>query len=219
MPYKNPALVPEERAADLVHRMTLEEKASQLVNWARRLRGSECRLTTGGARRCTVSRWTAPPSSRAHRPCSDLRCAGNSRDGFRHRDRGRVKHEQAVRAGLDHFHGLDFWAPNVNIFRDPRWGRGQETYGEDPFLTGRMAVAFVTGMQGSIPATTASSRRLSTSPCTAGQSRRGISPTSMSAGMIWRTLICRPSVRPRGGSRRIGDVRIQRDQWSAGLRQ
>jgi len=48
-------------------------------------------------------------------------------------------------------HGLDFWAPNVNIFRDPRWGRGQETYGEDPFLTGRMAVAFVTGMQGDNP--------------------------------------------------------------------
>jgi beta-glucosidase len=49
------------------------------------------------------------------------------------------------------FFGLTFWAPNVNIFRDPRWGRGQETYGEDPFLTGRMAVAFVTGMQGNDP--------------------------------------------------------------------
>jgi beta-glucosidase len=47
--------------------------------------------------------------------------------------------------------GLDFWAPNINIFRDPRWGRGQETYGEDPFLTGRMGVAFVTGMQGTDP--------------------------------------------------------------------
>ena len=49
------------------------------------------------------------------------------------------------------FHGLDFWAPNVNIFRDPRWGRGQETYGEDPFLSARMAVAFITGMQGDDP--------------------------------------------------------------------
>ena len=47
--------------------------------------------------------------------------------------------------------GLDFWAPNLNIFRDPRWGRGQETYGEDPFLTGRMGVAYVTGMQGDDP--------------------------------------------------------------------
>jgi beta-glucosidase len=51
----------------------------------------------------------------------------------------------------DIFQGLDFWAPNVNIFRDPRWGRGQETYGEDPFLTARMGVAFVTGMQGDDP--------------------------------------------------------------------
>ena len=51
----------------------------------------------------------------------------------------------------DIFEGLDFWAPNINIFRDPRWGRGQETYGEDPFLTARMGVAFVTGMQGDDP--------------------------------------------------------------------
>jgi beta-glucosidase len=48
-------------------------------------------------------------------------------------------------------YGLDFWSPNINIFRDPRWGRGQETYGEDPFLTARMAVAFVTGLQGDDP--------------------------------------------------------------------
>src|SRR5205807_9366876 len=47
--------------------------------------------------------------------------------------------------------GLDFWAPNINIFRDPRWGRGQETYGEDPFLGARLGVAYVTGMQGDDP--------------------------------------------------------------------
>ena len=65
----------------------------------------------------------------------------------------RIKHAQAVRSGGDShiFAGLDFWAPNLNIFRDPRWGRGQETYGEDPFLTARMGVAFVTGMQGDDP--------------------------------------------------------------------
>ncbi len=64
----------------------------------------------------------------------------------------RIKHAQDVRAGhSDIFEGLDFWAPNINIFRDPRWGRGQETYGEDPFLTGRLGVAFVTGMQGDDP--------------------------------------------------------------------
>jgi beta-glucosidase len=66
---------------------------------------------------------------------------------------GRIKHLQAVHDGHSNvFEGLDFWAPNLNIFRDPRWGRGQETYGEDPFLSGRMGVAFVTGMQGDDPA-------------------------------------------------------------------
>ena len=64
----------------------------------------------------------------------------------------RAKHHQAVRAGRrDIMEGLDFWSPNINIFRDPRWGRGQETYGEDPFLTARMGVAFVTGLQGDDP--------------------------------------------------------------------
>jgi beta-glucosidase len=65
---------------------------------------------------------------------------------------GRIKHAQDARAGHSNImEGLDFWAPNINIFRDPRWGRGQETYGEDPFLTARMGVAFVTGMQGDDP--------------------------------------------------------------------
>ena len=64
----------------------------------------------------------------------------------------RAKYNQAMRDN-DHsrYHGLTFWSPNINIFRDPRWGRGQETYGEDPFLTGRMAVAFIKGMQGDDP--------------------------------------------------------------------
>ncbi|MGA8111171.1 MAG: glycoside hydrolase family 3 N-terminal domain-containing protein, partial [Acidobacteriaceae bacterium] len=64
----------------------------------------------------------------------------------------RAKYDEAIRNNQhEQFFGLTFWAPNVNIFRDPRWGRGQETYGEDPFLTARMAVAFVTGMQGDDP--------------------------------------------------------------------
>jgi len=64
----------------------------------------------------------------------------------------RAKYNEAIRNSQhEQFFGLTFWAPNINIFRDPRWGRGQETYGEDPFLTGRMAVAFVTGMQGDDP--------------------------------------------------------------------
>ena len=61
----------------------------------------------------------------------------------------RAKHAEAIRRGSHaRFYGLTFWAPNINIFRDPRWGRGQETYGEDPFLTSKLGVSFVTGMQG-----------------------------------------------------------------------
>ena len=65
----------------------------------------------------------------------------------------RAKYNDFIRKG-DHsiFKGLTFWSPNINIFRDPRWGRGQETYGEDPYLTSRMGVAFVTGLQGNDPA-------------------------------------------------------------------
>ena len=64
----------------------------------------------------------------------------------------RAKYDEAMRNNQhEQFFGLTFWAPNINIFRDPRWGRGQETYGEDPFLTSHMAVAFVTGMQGDDP--------------------------------------------------------------------
>jgi beta-glucosidase len=65
---------------------------------------------------------------------------------------GRIKHVQNAREGhTGIMGGLDFWSPNLNIFRDPRWGRGQETYGEDPFLTARMGVAYVTGLQGDDP--------------------------------------------------------------------
>ena len=67
-------------------------------------------------------------------------------------DEARAKHHASVRAGhRDRYRGLTFWTPNINIFRDPRWGRGQETYGEDPFLTTQMGVAFVLGLQGHDP--------------------------------------------------------------------
>jgi beta-glucosidase len=67
-------------------------------------------------------------------------------------DEARAKHHEALRRGnRGQYFGLTFWTPNVNIFRDPRWGRGQETYGEDPYLTARMGVAFVRGLQGDHP--------------------------------------------------------------------
>jgi len=67
-------------------------------------------------------------------------------------DEGRAKHHEAVRNGVrDLYTGLTFFCPNINIFRDPRWGRGQETYGEDPYLTSRLAVSFIQGLQGKDP--------------------------------------------------------------------
>ena len=149
-PYKDPKLSAEERAADLVHRMTLEEKASQLVNqsraiprlgvsaydwWSEALHGVIAKGTT---------EFPEPVGLAATFDTAAVRAMATA-IGIE----GRIKHDEAERAGhSDIFEGLDFWAPNVNIFRDPRWGRGQETYGEDPFLSARLAVAYVTGMQG-----------------------------------------------------------------------
>ena len=141
----------EARAADLVHRMTLREKASQLVHWApaiprlgvpaynwwsEALHGVMVNGTTEFPEPIGLAATFDAPG--IHQMARDIGIEA------------RVVHEQALRSGGSTlYHGLDFWAPNVNIFRDPRWGRGQETYGEDPFLTARMAVAFVEGMQGS----------------------------------------------------------------------
>jgi beta-glucosidase len=153
LPYMNPNLPPEERAADLVHRMTLHEKASQLVNdaqaiprfnipaynwWSEALHGV---IDQG------VTEFPEPIGLAATFDVQSVHTMAHD-IGIE----GRIKHLQDVKAGHDGIMGgLDFWAPNLNIFRDPRWGRGQETYGEDPFLTARMGVAFVSGMQGDDP--------------------------------------------------------------------
>ena len=153
LPYMNPKLTPEERAADLVHRMTLEEKGSQLVNqaraiprlnipaydwWSEALHGVVADGTTEFPEPIGLAATFDTP--RIHEMATAIGIEG------------RIVHDQSLHDGNSgFFRGLDFWAPNVNIFRDPRWGRGQETYGEDPFLSGRLAVAFVTGMQGDDP--------------------------------------------------------------------
>ena len=153
--YLNPNLPAEQRAADLVKRMTLEEKASQLVNqaraiprlgvpaydwWSEALHGVAVNGTTEFPEPIALAATFDPKG--IHRMATDISTEA------------RVVHSQSEAANGGNsviFHGLDFWAPNINIFRDPRWGRGQETYGEDPFLTARMGVAFVTGMQGDDP--------------------------------------------------------------------
>jgi beta-glucosidase len=152
-PYKNVKLSAEERAADLVHRMTLEEKASQLVNQARaipRLGVTAYDWWSEALHGVAAKGVTEFPEPVGLAATFDVPAVHEMATAIG--IEGRIKHVQAERAGhSDIFEGLDFWAPNVNIFRDPRWGRGQETYGEDPFLSARLAVAFVTGMQGDDP--------------------------------------------------------------------
>src|SRR5499427_7303174 len=152
-PYLNPALPIDQRVNDLISRMTLEEKASQLVNQARaipRLGVPAYDWWSESLHGVAVNGTTEFPepiglASMFDAPAIHEMAIAISTEA-------RIKHVQDVRAGHSNiFEGLDFWAPNVNIFRDPRWGRGQETYGEDPFLSGRLAVAFVTGMQGDDP--------------------------------------------------------------------
>jgi len=152
-PYMNPQLSPEVRAKDLVHRMTLEEKASQLVNQARaipRLHVPAYDWWSESLHGVAVDNTTEFPEPIGLAATFDA--PGIHQMGVDIGTEGRVVYEQSQHDGNSTiFHGLDFWAPNLNIFRDPRWGRGQETYGEDPYLTGRMGVAFVTGMQGDNP--------------------------------------------------------------------
>lgn len=151
--YLDSSLPAEQRAADLVHQMTLDEKATQLVNQARaipRLNVPAYDWWSEALHGVAVDGTTEFPEPIGLAATFDA--PGIHKMGVAISTEGRIKHAQAVRAGhSDIFQGLDFWAPNVNIFRDPRWGRGQETYGEDPFLTARMGVAFVTGMQGDDP--------------------------------------------------------------------
>jgi beta-glucosidase len=152
--YLDTTLPAGQRAADLVHRMSLEEKASQLVNQARAIPRLNIpaydwwsEALHGVARNGFATAFPEPIGLAATFDAPaihDMAVVIGTE--------ARIKHAQAVRAGHSNiYEGLDFWSPNINIFRDPRWGRGQETYGEDPFLTARLGVAFVTGMQGDDP--------------------------------------------------------------------
>lgn len=152
--YLDPSQPTNVRVDDLIRRMTLEQKAQQLVNQARAIPDLQVpnydwwsEALHGVARAGTATVFPEP-----------IGLAATFDDSLIHEmavaigTEARAKHNQAVKAGRrDIMEGLDFWSPNINIFRDPRWGRGQETYGEDPFLTGRMGVAFVTGLQGDDP--------------------------------------------------------------------
>jgi beta-glucosidase len=152
--YLDPSKPINMRVDDLISRLTLEEKAQQLVNQARAIPRlqvpkydwwSEALHGVANAGTATVFPEPIGLAATFDPPLIHEMAVAIGTEA-------RAKHNQAVRAGRrDIMEGLDFWSPNINIFRDPRWGRGQETYGEDPFLTGRMGVAFVTGLQGDDP--------------------------------------------------------------------
>ncbi len=153
-PFQDPSLSFEKRAENLVSLMTLDEKISQLnyespaiprlgipeYNW-----WNECLHGVARAGEATVF------------PQAIGLAATWDRDMMRQvsdiiSDEARAKHSDFVARGKRGiYQGLTFWSPNINIFRDPRWGRGMETYGEDPYLTGEMAVQFIKGLQGDDP--------------------------------------------------------------------
>jgi len=152
--YLDPSQPIDVRVDDLIRRMTLEQKASQLINQARAIPElqvpaydwwSEALHGVARAGRATVFPEPIGLAATFDDPLIHEMAVAIGTEA-------RAKHDQAVNAGRrDIYEGLDFWSPNINIFRDPRWGRGQETYGEDPFLTGRMGVAFIRGLQGEDP--------------------------------------------------------------------
>ncbi len=150
-PYRDTTLSFEERATDLVSRMTVEEKISQMVyeapaierlgipeyNW-----WNECLHGVGRAGLATVF-----PQSIGMAAMWDSEKMFEI--GTAVSDEARAKHHDFASKGQRGiYQGLTFWTPNINIFRDPRWGRGMETYGEDPWLTGEMALGYIKGLQG-----------------------------------------------------------------------
>ncbi len=153
-PWMNPSTPLEDRINSLISQMTLEEKVQQMRDHGPAIprlgvpayfwwnEGNHGVAVSGTATNFPqvigmAATWDAPLIHHEAEVIST---------------EARAKYNEAIRHDQhEQFFGLTFWAPNINIFRDPRWGRGQETYGEDPFLTGRMAVAFVTGMQGTDP--------------------------------------------------------------------
>jgi beta-glucosidase len=154
LPYQDPSLPIEKRVDDLVSRMTLQEKVLQMQH------------TAPG-----IPRLGIPPYDWWNEALHGVARSGNAtvfpqaigmaatwdtdlihQEGRVISVEARAKYNQALREDNHSiYYGLTFWSPNINIFRDPRWGRGQETYGEDPFLTGKIGAAFVEGLQGDDP--------------------------------------------------------------------
>jgi len=151
-PFRNPSLTIEQRAADLVARLTLDEKIAQMLNKTPAIERlnippydwwNEC--LHGVAR--TEYKVTVYPQAIAMAAGWDVNVMRQMGDYTSEEGRAIYNTSQA-KGDYRIYHGLTYWTPNINIFRDPRWGRGQETYGEDPFLTANIGKNFVEGLQG-----------------------------------------------------------------------
>ncbi|MGN1229885.1 MAG: xylan 1,4-beta-xylosidase [Prevotella sp.] len=151
LPYQNPALSPEERAADLISRLTIEEKTKLMMDQSPaipRLGLPEFQWWNEALHGVGRNGYTTVfPITMAMAASWDDALLYRCFDAVS--DEARIKNAQAKSKNeMNRYQGLSFWTPNINIFRDPRWGRGQETYGEDPYLTSRMGLAVVNGLQG-----------------------------------------------------------------------
>jgi len=153
-PFRNTSLSFDERVNDLVSRMTLQEKADQLLYTAPAIPRLGVPAYTWwnealhGVARAGYA--TVFPQSITIANSWDEALMLNVASAIS--DEARAKYHEFQRRGKTGiYQGLTFWSPNINIFRDPRWGRGHETYGEDPYLTGRMGLEFVKGLQGDDP--------------------------------------------------------------------
>ncbi|HZI54960.1 MAG TPA: glycoside hydrolase family 3 N-terminal domain-containing protein, partial [Chitinophagaceae bacterium] len=155
-PMWNADLPVTQRVNDLVSRLTLEEKVAQMMNHAPAIDKLGIpaydwwnEVLHGVAR--TPYRVTVFPQA------IGMAATWDTSSLFKMADyaalEGRAVYNKAVQQGRagERYLGLTYWTPNINIFRDPRWGRGQETYGEDPYLTATLASSFVRGLQGNDP--------------------------------------------------------------------
>lgn len=154
-PFRNPALPIEQRVNDLVGRMTLEEKVSQMVHTAAaipRLGIPEYNWWSEGLHGVAREGYaTVFPQAIGLAATFDPDLLHREADVIATEFRAKYWERLKEKGYTDWYHGLTVWSPNINIFRDPRWGRGQETYGEDPFLTAEMGTAYVTGLEGNDP--------------------------------------------------------------------
>jgi beta-glucosidase len=153
--YQDTTKSAEARAADLVSRMTLEEKTAQLINDAPaipRLNVREYNWWNEGLHGVAGAGFaTVFPQAVGLAATFDEQLIHDAADTISVEFRAKHVESRHRFGGSDWFRGLTVWSPNINIFRDPRWGRGQETFGEDPYLTARIGVAFVKGLQGEDP--------------------------------------------------------------------